>query len=79
MDSASWDRRYGGRELVWTANPNRFLAAETETLAPGRAVDLGGGEGRNAIWLAERAGKWLGLISQRSACIRRANSPPRAV
>ena len=31
MDSASWDRRYGGRELVWTAEPNRFLVAETET------------------------------------------------
>ena len=79
MDSASWDRRYGGRELVWTANPNRFLVAETETLAPGRAVDLGCGEGRNAIWLAERGWQAVAGHSQRSACIRRANSPPRAV
>ena len=54
MDSASWDRRYAGRELVWTAEPNRFLVAGTETLAPGRAIDLACGEGRNAIWLAER-------------------------
>jgi len=54
MDSASWDRRYQGRELVWTAEPNRFLVAETEALAPGRAIDLACGEGRNAIWLAER-------------------------
>lgn len=61
MDSASWDRRYGGRELVWTANPNRFLVAETETLAPGRAVDLGCGEGRNAIWLAERGWQVVGV------------------
>ena len=61
MDSASWDRRYGGRELVWTAEPNRFLVAETETLAPGRAIDLGCGEGRNATWLAEQGWQAVGV------------------
>jgi SAM-dependent methyltransferase len=60
MDRASWDRRYEGRELVWTAEPNRFLVAETETLAPGRAIDLACGEGRNAIWLAERGWQAVG-------------------
>ena len=60
MDSASWDRRYEGRELVWTAEPNRFLVAETEALAPGRAIDLACGEGRNAIWLAERGWQAVG-------------------
>jgi SAM-dependent methyltransferase len=60
MDSASWDRRYEGRELVWTAEPNRFLVAETETLAPGRAIDLACGEGRNAIWLAEHGWQAVG-------------------
>ena len=60
MDSASWDRRYEGRELVWTAEPNRFLVAETETIAPGRAIDLACGEGRNAIWLAERGWQAVG-------------------
>jgi len=54
MGSADWDRRYAGRELLWTARPNRFLVAETEALAPGRALDLACGEGRNAVWLAER-------------------------
>jgi SAM-dependent methyltransferase len=54
MDSAGWDRRYGGSELVWTAEPNRFLAAEAADLAPGRALDLACGEGRNAVWLAQR-------------------------
>ncbi len=61
MDSATWDRRYGGRELIWTAEPNRFLVAETETLAPGRAIDLACGEGRNAIWLAERGWRTVGV------------------
>jgi len=60
MDSASWDRRYEGRELVWTAEPNGFLVAETETLAPGRAIDLACGEGRNAIWLAEHGWQAVG-------------------
>ena len=61
MDSASWDRRYAGSELVWTAEPNRFLVAETETLAPGRAIDLACGEGRNAVWLAEHGWQAVGV------------------
>lgn len=54
MDSAAWDQRYAQTELVWSAGPNRFFAEEVEHLSPGRALDLGTGEGRNAIWLAER-------------------------
>jgi SAM-dependent methyltransferase len=50
----AWDRRYQGPELVWGAGPNRFVADELAGLSPGRAIDLGCGEGRNAIWLAER-------------------------
>ena len=42
------------RELVWTAEPNRFVVAELQDLAPGRALDVGAGEGRNAVWLASR-------------------------
>jgi len=54
MDSQEWDRRYAGAELVWTAEPNRFVVAELADLPPGRALDLGAGEGRNAVWLAAR-------------------------
>jgi SAM-dependent methyltransferase len=54
MDAAAWDRRYAAAELVWTAEPNRFVAAELAGVAPGRAVDLAAGEGRNALWLASR-------------------------
>ncbi|WP_246115504.1 class I SAM-dependent methyltransferase [Trebonia kvetii] len=43
-----------GTDLVWGAGPNRFVTAEVTALAAGRAIDLGTGEGRNAIWLAER-------------------------
>ena len=54
MDSEAWNRRYEGTELIWTAQPNRFLVDEARDLRPGRALDLGCGEGRNAVWLAER-------------------------
>lgn len=54
MDSEVWNRRYAGSELVWTAEPNRFLVAETAGLPAGRVLDLACGEGRNAVWLAGR-------------------------
>lgn len=49
-----WNARYATKELVWTAEPNRLFASEVEALEPGRALDVACGEGRNAIWLAER-------------------------
>jgi SAM-dependent methyltransferase len=56
-----WNRRYAGSELLWTAQPNRFLVAETAGLLPGRALDLGCGEGRNAVWLAEQGWRATGV------------------
>lgn len=53
MRREDWDRRWAERELPRT-EPNRFLVAEVEHLAAGRALDLGSGAGRNAVWLAER-------------------------
>jgi len=52
MDAASWNERYAGTDLVWSATPNQFVASELGSLTPGRAVDLAAGEGRNALWLA---------------------------
>ncbi len=54
MDARGWDERYEQRELVWSAEPNVFVAREVADLPPGRALDLAAGEGRNAIWLAEQ-------------------------
>lgn len=39
---------------MWSAAPNGFVVAELADLPPGRGVDLGAGEGRNALWLASR-------------------------
>jgi SAM-dependent methyltransferase len=49
-----WDRRYAEVDSLWSLTANRFLVAETGGLQPGKALDLACGEGRNAIWLAER-------------------------
>ena len=54
MDANHWNERYSTADYVWTADPNVFLLAETEGLAPGRALDLACGEGRNVVWLAEQ-------------------------
>ncbi len=54
MDSRAWDARYAAADTLWSFTPNRFLVGEVEGLPPGRALDLACGEGRNALWLAER-------------------------
>ena len=48
-----WDQRYSG-ELMWSGNPNGSLVAEVASLTPGRALDVGAGEGGDAVWLAEQ-------------------------
>lgn len=53
MDAADWDERYRSAGLLWSAGPNVFVEARLADRPPGRGVDLGCGEGRNAIWLAE--------------------------
>lgn len=54
MDADAWNERYEARDLLWSVEPNRFLPAQVAGLAPGTALDLACGEGRNALWLAER-------------------------
>jgi len=54
MEQQDWDQRYAVDELVWRAEPNRFLVTEVAGLSPGRVLDVACGEGRNAIWLAEQ-------------------------
>jgi SAM-dependent methyltransferase len=52
-EEADWDHRYGGA-VMWSGNPNGTLVHEVSDLAPGRVLDVGAGEGGDAIWLAER-------------------------
>jgi SAM-dependent methyltransferase len=51
--AAEWDARYSDREgAMWSGRPNGRLVVEVADLAPGRALDVGCGEGADAIWLA---------------------------
>ncbi|MDQ4048554.1 MAG: class I SAM-dependent methyltransferase [Actinomycetota bacterium] len=54
-ESASdfWDRRYRDVERLWPQEANAQLVAFAAGLPPGRALDIGAGEGRNAVWLAK--------------------------
>lgn len=54
MRPEDWDRRYETADPVFLETPNRFLVGDLSGLRPGRALDLGSGAGRNAVWLAER-------------------------
>jgi SAM-dependent methyltransferase len=52
MDAVEWDRRYAAQDLMWGAEPNRWVREVAGGLRPGRALDVAAGEGRNALWLA---------------------------
>lgn len=49
-----WDERYGSADRVWSGRANPQLVDRVTGLAPGRALEVGCGEGADAIWLAEQ-------------------------
>lgn len=61
MEAEQWDAKYAERELVWSVGPNVFVEQHCAELPPGRALDVAGGEGRNALWLADRG--WAAVVA----------------
>lgn len=53
FERPAWEERYSG-DKVWSGRVNVQLAAEAPALTPGRAMDIGCGEGGDAIWLASQ-------------------------
>ena len=51
---ATWDARYSESERIWSGQPNARLVEHVTDLPPGDALDVGAGEGADAVWLAER-------------------------
>jgi len=49
-----WDERYAEEEFAFGTRPNDFLADRVSDLKPGRCLCLAEGQGRNAVWLAQR-------------------------
>ena len=54
MDNTSWVRKYDTDAFVYTKDVNQFVVEFATALKPGLAIDVAGGEGRNAVWLAEQ-------------------------
>jgi 2-polyprenyl-3-methyl-5-hydroxy-6-metoxy-1,4-benzoquinol methylase len=74
-DAEQWDRRYAAAERVWSARPNVFVVDLVEGLTPGSALDVGAGEGRNALWLAEQ-GWSVTAVDFSAVAIERGRSSP---
>lgn len=51
--TAFWEELYGARDRIWSGRPNRALVDAVQSLPRGSALDLGSGEGGDALWLAE--------------------------
>jgi SAM-dependent methyltransferase len=49
-----WDERYRAADRIWSGNPNPHLVTTVAELPPGDALDVGAGEGADAVWLASR-------------------------
>jgi len=67
-----WDRWYASMEQLWSGLPNAALVSEVAGLAPGRALDVGCGEGADAVWLARQGWTVTALDVSRVALDRAA-------
>lgn len=56
-----WENFYQERDQVWSGHANGVLVDEVAKLSPGKALDLGCGEGGDSIWLAEQGWQVTGL------------------
>lgn len=68
--AAYWDERYGGADRVWSGEPNAVLVQEAADLTPGAALDVGSGEGGDAVWLARRGWRVTAIDVSRVALDR---------
>lgn len=66
-----WDDRYRSAGKVWSGQPNPQLVAQTADLTPGEALEVGSGEGADAIWLA-RQGWTVTAVDVSTVALRRA-------
>jgi SAM-dependent methyltransferase len=65
-----WEQRYASSDKVWSGRANRALVDVASTLTPGRSLDLGCGEGGDAVWLAQNGWDVTGVDISPSAIAR---------
>jgi SAM-dependent methyltransferase len=69
-----WDARYTAQDgAKWSGRPNGRLLVEVSGLPPGRVLDVGCGEGADAIWLA-RSGWSVTAIDISEVALSRARA-----
>ncbi|WSQ07147.1 methyltransferase domain-containing protein [Streptomyces sp. NBC_01231] len=73
-----WEARYQGNDRVWSGRPNPLLVREVAGLAPGTALDLGCGEGADAVWLASSGWRVTGADISPTALERAAGHAAEA-
>lgn len=76
-----WEERYADRgdaERVWSGRTNPQLEARVAGLAPGRALELGCGEGADAIWLARQGWEVTGVDFAAAGLARAARAATEA-
>jgi len=78
IGAAEWEERYASAPAVWSGRPNDALVAHTADLAPGTALDLGAGEGRDAVWLAQRGWRVTAVDLSATALARGARAAEEA-
>lgn len=69
-----WEEFYRREERVWSGEPNAILVEEATDLTPGTALDLGCGEGADAVWLARRGWQVTAVDVSRTALDRAARN-----
>jgi SAM-dependent methyltransferase len=67
-----WEEHYGERDRIWSGRVNVRLAEVASTRSPGTALDLGCGEGGDAMWLAERGWRVVAVDISDTALARAA-------
>lgn len=72
VTAQDWDARYD-TEHLWSGNPNGALVAEVSSLTPGSALDVGCGEGADAVWLAQQGWSVTG-VDVSTVAVERARS-----
>ena len=72
-----WDERYASKPSLWSGRPNAAMVEEVTPLTPGRALDVGCGEGGDAIWLARQGWEVTGADVSQVALDRAAGEAAR--